>query len=1033
MERVTKLLTVLVAYLIILIISICGTANAVATPQLLDGDALELCASNLLFIPNHGQFSSLIDYRADVSRSTIWFSQYGVYLQLFDSTVSDLPIDPFDQSGFNVEESGDPVDYVLIRLEPVDGDLSRPAGTTAIRGNINYFRTNNPANWVTGVQAYDGLLYDDVYPGIDLRFKNSNKRLEYDFEIGSGVSPDPIRMRYYGVDSLYLSADGDLVVVTELGEFFEYRPLIYQFDGEEQVPVEGSFVIYDDNSFGFSISPLYDTGKPLVIDPVLTFSTYFGGVGNDISRALALDDDGYVYVTGYVKSVDFPLIDPYDPVYHGEALDNYDAFITKISPDGDTVIYSTFLGGSDGDDKGFMIKVDGTSAAIIAGATASTDFPTVGALQSTNAGGQDGFITKLTPAGDALAFSTYFGGSAYDVCIGLDLDSGSKIYFAGHTQSADLPTAGTPYDGALDGARDGYYAVMAADGSALEYVTFIGGTDEDYAVALAVDEALRVYLTGYTASTDFPIFNAAYPTFAGGNHIGDAFVTCFETGGASLVYSTYLGGAVDDFLLTIGLDSLSQATVGGYTYSNSYPTVNAYDATFTGYYKAIVTQLNPTGDTVRFSTYLGGSGDEVISGLAISENGYVFVTGNTTSMDFPTEEAFDPLLDGGSDAFLTCFSPDGGALAYSTYYGGTGYDFGYGLAVDQNRNVFWSGYTNSIDIDPIGALQDTIAGAYDLFFARVDWQEYICIDSDNDGFGDPGHPENMCPDDNCPYTHNPLQSDSDADGAGNACDNCNDLYNPDQSDYDGDGLGDSCDVCTDFDNDGYGDPGFPENTCETDNCPDNYNPGQEDTDGDGIGDLCDECTDSDGDGYGDPGYSATTCTLDNCPDIYNPDQEDLDGDGVGDSCDICLETYNPGQEDFDADGLGDSCDTCTDYDGDGYGNPGFPANTCDNDNCPYTYNPDQIDTDGNGVGDACDSGCCVPPIRGNIDNDPAEEISISDLVYMVNYLFNGGPPPPCMEEANINGEGASDNPDITDLIHMVDYMFSSGPPPADCP
>jgi hypothetical protein len=305
------------------------------------------------------------------------------------------------------------------------------------------------------------------------------------------------------------------------------------------------------------------------------------------------------------------------------------------------------------------------------------------------------------------------------------------------------------------------------------------------------------------------------------------------------------------------------------------------------------------------------------------------------------------------------------------------------------------------------------AGLDDFRVSLFECDGIVCVDSDGDGYGDPGHPENQCPDDNCPAVYNPDQEDADDDGTGDLCDtctdtdgdgygdpgfptntcatdNCPDLYNPNQEDADADGIGDSCDNCTDTDGDGYGDPGFPANTCDVDNCPIVYNPDQEDTDGDQIGDSCDQCTDNDGDGYGNPGFPANTCQDDNCLFVYNPDQEDADGDGIGDSCDNCTDSdsdeygdpgfpantcdpdncpsvYNPNQTDSDYDGTGDACDECTDTDGDGYGNPGFPANTCEEDNCPVVYNPEQEDSDDDGNGDSCDvcphhpdDDCCNP-------------------------------------------------------------------------
>ncbi len=273
-------------------------------------------------------------------------------------------------------------------------------------------------------------------------------------------------------------------------------------------------------------------------------------------------------------------------------------------------------------------------------------------------------------------------------------------------------------------------------------------------------------------------------------------------------------------------------------------------------------------------------------------------------------------------------------------------------------------------------------------------------------------------------------ADADADSVCDIFDNCPAVYNPNQEDSDFDGIGDSCDTCTDTDEDGFGEPGFPANTCISDNCPALHNPDQEDADNDGAGDSCDVCTDTDGDGFGNPGFPANTCTSDNCPDTANPNQTDGDSDGVGDVCDNCPSLANPLQEDADLDGVGDICDTCTDTDGDGYGNPGFPANTCPDDNCPYAYNPGQEDSTGNGIGDACDVGCCQGPIRGNVDGDPADAVNVADIAYLVDYLFGGGFPPPCLEEADCDGDGSIN---VADIICFVQYLFEGGQPPAPCP
>ncbi|MFH1372532.1 MAG: SBBP repeat-containing protein [bacterium] len=986
-----------------------------------------------LFVENQGQYDPRVLFRADLGGATVWLTESGVYHQLVRRVAgSAAENNPAGTIG-HIEDRPDSLEYRVLWTSFV-GAESHPyiVGDRLSSTTTNYFIGEDPQHWCTRVPAYREVVYNDLYPGIDLRYYTDHGGLEYDFLVAPGADVSRIRIQYRGIKSLAVTGNGELAVETDFGTVIERRPIVFQLRDGRRLPVHSDFQLQSGNSFGFSLGTEYDSSLPLVIDPYLDFSSFLGGSGSEYARSMAVDSDGNMCIAGYLTSSDFPVKNAYDSIYDGGGSSGYDVFVTRVAARGDSIIFSTYLGGSTGDDRGYSIATDSHGNVYVGGSTSSTDFPVISAAQATNAGGTDAFVCKLTATGDTLLYGSYLGGSGNDVGSGIAIDSDSGAYLTGKTSSSDFNLSPTAYDDVLDGVADAFVAKFSPDGDSLEFSSYLGGGNSDAGVGIAVDTAKNAYVVGYTVSSNFPTVNAYDDSYNGGTVMGDAFITRFDAAGESLVYSTFLGGDKEDAGLAVAVDSQQCAYAAGYASGGTFPLLNAYDSIFGGVFDAYVAKFNSAGDTLVYSTYLGGSGGDLATAIAIDQFGEVCVVGNTSSGDFPLQNAWDDSHGGNWDAFITYVAGDGDSLVYSTYLGGVAYEYAYGVALDTARNACVTGYTDSYDFPVLHPLQSTPGGGYDAFVTIILMEEWICIDADIDGFGDPGHPENNCPDDNCPTNYNPDQADTDSDGIGNVCDNCPEIANPAQEDADSDNIGDSCDVCTDLDNDGYGDPGYTLNTCADDNCPAVYNPDQSDADGDTFGDSCDTCTDTDGDGYGDPGYPANICTPDNCPDSANPGQEDSDGDGVGDVCDNCPTTANPLQEDADHDDIGDSCDTCTDTDGDGYGNPGFPANTCDEDNCPFIYNPDQIDSDSNGIGDVCDSGCCLDPIRGNVDGDGFEAIDVGDLTYLVSYLFMSGYPPPCFEEGNVDGDSL-ESIDVGDLTFLVAYLFQGGSAPPSCP
>ncbi|MDH4158360.1 MAG: SBBP repeat-containing protein [candidate division Zixibacteria bacterium] len=988
---------------------------------------------DLYFTANRGQFSPEAVFRAGSGDADIWFTRKSVVYQFMRPRNFNSEVQPPSLTEPQSLPRAADFESMIVQVS-FGGANPEPLleGSEETGSRTNYFIGNDPTQWFTNVPSFRRVIYRDLYPKIDLVYYGTPGRVEYDFVVEPGGDVSLIKMEYSGIRSLRTNSAGNLILETAFGNIVELRPVAFQSRDHSGIPVDVDFRVTDGSVVGFAISGAYDPSQPLVIDPVLVYSSVFGGSENDFGRDIAIDSDSNVFVTGYVLSSDFPTASAYDSTFNGGSPTGVDLFVSKIAATGDSLVYSTYIGGGDGDDYGYSLAIDTLGNSYVCGATSATDFPTVGPMQMNNAGDYDAFVLKLSPTGDNLVYSTFFGGSGGDKANALAVMNNGEVFVGGKTESSDLPLT-VPYDNSLGGTCDAFVARLTAAGDAAVYASYLGGGRLDVATGIAVDSAGDAFVCGYTLSGDFPTAAAFDDTFNADSTLSDIFLAKFNPAGSGLEYSTYLGGSDIDVVQAIDVDTGQNVYLSGYTASADFPVKSAFDASFNGLYDAFALKLRSAGDSLAFSTFLGGTKNDFGSGVAVAFNGNVYLSGYTRSSDFPVEGAFDPSLNGLYDVYAAALTSTGDALIFSTFLGSPGYDFGFGVAVDGAPDPYLVGYTESVYFPMINSIQDTISGGFHVFVAKLG-RDLVCFDSDGDGFGDPDHPENECLVDNCPYDYNPDQADLDLDDIGNACDNCPAVYNPTQSDADGDNIGDDCDDCTDTDSDGFGNPGYPANTCPEDNCPDFYNPGQEDTDADAVGDNCDTCTDTDGDGYGNPGFPFNTCPEDNCPGVFNDSQADPDGDGLGDECDNCSAVYNPLQEDADGDQVGDSCDTCTDTDGDSYGNPGFPANTCAVDNCPFTPNPDQADSDSNGIGDACDVGCCVEPVRGNVNGDSEDKVNVSDVTYLLTHLFGipTGPPPPCPEEGNVNGD-VDGKINISDLTYLLSFLFGGGSQPAACP
>lgn len=378
----------------------------------------------------------------------------------------------------------------------------------------------------------------------------------------------------------------------------------------------------------------------------LVYSTYLGGIGEDIPFGIAVDADGNAYIAGRTGSPNFPTTpNAFQTVLRAKSTN---AFVTKVDSEG-SLVFSTYLGGSGGED-GHGIAVDGKGNVYVTGATGSADFPTANPFQPNLRGQTDAFVTKFDPSGSALVYSTYLGGNGMDGGMGIAVDVSGNAYIAGITNSLDFPTA-DPIQATYGGGMwDAFVTKLDSSGSALVYSTYLGGSDLDEGLAIAVDPDGSAYVTGWTASTDFPTENAFQPAKAGGY---DAFVTKLNASGTTMTYSTYLGGSGDEYGRGIAADTNGNAYIVGDTFSTDFPTQNPIQPALRGFSDAFVTQFDASGSALVFSTYLGGSLGEEGFGIAADAEGNAYVVGLTISADFPTQNPFQPENGGFIDVFVT--------------------------------------------------------------------------------------------------------------------------------------------------------------------------------------------------------------------------------------------------------------------------------------------------------------------------------------------------------------------------------------------
>jgi hypothetical protein len=621
-------------------------------------------------------------------------------------------------------------------------------GVGMLQGRTNYFTGNDPKNWRTNVPRYGSVKYQGVYPGVDLVYYGSQGQMEYDFVVAPGADPAAIRLTLdarrrdhrdgdrrdrvvAAFDSLRITPDGDLLVRIDSGEVRFHKPVIYQPEAplrsgagpssakSHTTLVDGHYKLSGRNQVSFDIAE-YDHRRPLVIDPVLSYSTYLGGTDDEGIFGIKFDSHGNIYVAGETSSVDFPIAGGVQSTLGGD----YDGFITEFDPTGTSLIYSTYLGGS-GYDHCVGLAVDSRGGAYVAGYTESADFPTVHALQSALKGPQNAFVARLAPGGSSLIYSTYLGGSGSDGAGDIVIDPHGNAYVAGFTFSADFPVTQGAFQTVCDAGTSGgaclgdaFVAKFNPSGSRLFYSTYLGGNATDGATDIAVDNGGAAYVTGYTWSNNFPTKDPYQVKFGG---TSDAFVTRLDPTGASLLYSTYLGGSGQDQGNGLAIDSSGNIYVAGLTTSTDFPLANPYQSeNMANGFDGFVTKFEDSGRRLAYSTYLGGSGTNLPWRIGVDALGHAAVAGFTGSTDFPQVHSLQAFGGGSYDAFVTLFDSPGSQPLYSTYLGGSGDEYGYALNAEHTGSVWVGGSTSSLDFPVVKPFQASYAGGpYDAFLSKI--------------------------------------------------------------------------------------------------------------------------------------------------------------------------------------------------------------------------------------------------------------------------------------------------------------------------
>ena len=694
-----------------------------------------------VFTPHPGQTDSAILFRTLGSAlrpsgqaGALLFSQHEILFPLAGYTGAGALL-------WNRPAAGEPTaaaaaEPSMLRLQFVGSSPeTRVIGADALPGVVNYFLGDDPANWRTGLPTYESVVYQHLYPGIDLHYKGAEGTLKGTFLVAPGADPDDIRWRYEGAADVRVDdGTGNLLVEVQSAvqnpqsTIVEHQPVAWQTISGRRVPIEVQFAIQN-AIVSFDLGN-YNPAYPLTIDPTLDYGTYWGAGGCEGSYQMALDANQKVYITGPTNSQSQP---PFDC----QAGESYDIYVTKLDPSqagAAQLVYTTYIGGADFDNPD-GIDVDASEKVYVAGFSHSDDFPTTdNAYQSDFNGGYADCVAIQLDASGVVHYATYLGGSGFEEFLAVAHDGG-LLYAAGASDSTDFPVTPDALQATAAGVGDVIVSVLdpsLSGAASLVYSTYYGGTayDEDWAID-AVNGI--VYFAGNTLSDDLTLANPTQPTHGGGSSWGDAFLARLdpsESGADQLLFATYLGGSGSEATGGIRADTVGNVYWVGITGSTDFPATPGSPDYAGGEWDAFLVKVNTATPNVAFSRLHGGSGDDGFRAVIFDSSGKIYAAGATGSDDLPTlnpiqntwggGEATLPVFSwlGAGDGLVAAFDP-AGALTFSTFLGGADVDAIMGIGFTQSGDLYVAGGTESTDLQTVNPYQAANAGGFDAFVAII--------------------------------------------------------------------------------------------------------------------------------------------------------------------------------------------------------------------------------------------------------------------------------------------------------------------------